>query len=101
MSEQELDKDLIGKPVPFDFLLPLSQALEARIDYNFNSLIQLSLLIEYLYDQLEAKGIEIKIDEEFDTFQQRRIKEIRSQFDETVSDIQKKTQEPEVDLKDD
>ena len=69
MSNQELNDELKGRPVPFDFLMPLSQALEARIDYNFNSLIQLSLLIEYLYSELEKKGLKVELDEQFDEFQ--------------------------------
>lgn len=99
-DEQQLNDELKGKPVPFDFLMPLSQALEARIDYNFNSLIQLSLLIEYLYSQLEEKGIKVELGEHFDSFQQERIAEIREQFNSTVSDIEK-TVEENIDLKDD
>lgn len=98
MSEQQLDDELKGKPVPFDFLIPLSQALEARIDYNFNSLIQLSLLIEYLYMQLEEKGIEVKLDEAFDEFQKQRIGEIREQFDQTVNAANENAED--LDLKD-
>lgn len=97
-DEQQLSDELKGKPVPFDFLIPLSQALEARIDYNFNSLIQLSLLIEYLYMQLEEKGLEVKLDEKFDAFQKERITEIRNQFNETVSTAN--STEENIDLKD-
>lgn len=100
MSNHELSEDLKGKPVPFDFLMPLSQALEARIDYNFNSLIQLSLLIEYLYTQLEQKGIKVELDEDFDKFQKERIEEIREQFNKTVSDFEE-IDEENIDLKDD
>ena len=100
MSNQELNDELKGKPVPFDFLMPLSQALEARIDYNFNSLIQLSLLIEYLYSELEKKGLKVELDEQFDEFQKGRIEEIREQFNKTVSDFEE-IDEENIDLKDD
>ena len=93
MSDEQLDPKVQEQPVPFGFLIPLSQALEARIDYNFNSMIQLSLLVEYLYQELEEKGMDIAMGDKFESFQEERIKEIKDQFE-----LQKAETEAELDL---
>ena len=45
MKDIELDEEVAKQNVPLGFLLSLTKALESRVDYNFNNLIQLSLLI--------------------------------------------------------
>ena len=110
MSEQnqiDLPDELKDKPVPFQFFINIADALEARIDYNFNSMIQVSLLVEYMYSQLEEKGIEIKLDEKFEEFQNSRLEEITKQFDkikESMKDPQAVAEEAfkqEVNMEDD
>lgn len=94
MSDQKeinLPDELKDKPVPFQFFINIADALESRIDYNFNSMIQVSLLVEYMYSQLEEKGIEIKLDEKFEEFQNSRLEEITQQFEK----IKKNMKDPE------
>jgi hypothetical protein len=76
-----LPEDMKEKPVPLQFLITVADALESRIDYNFNSVIQISMLVEFLYTKLGEKGIEIPLDEEFEAFQKTRFTEIQSEFD--------------------
>tara|TARA_B100001059_G_scaffold134263_1_gene134526 strand:+ start:31516 stop:31827 length:312 start_codon:yes stop_codon:yes gene_type:complete len=103
MSEEQLNPEVQEQPVPFGFLIPLTQALEARIDYNFNSMIQLSLLVEYLYSELEDKEIGIEMGEKFQAFQDERIVEIKKQFEmqkaETESQVE--VEDSQINLKDD
>ena len=103
MSEEQLNPEMQEQPVPFGFLIPLTQALEARIDYNFNSMIQLSLLVEYLYSELEDKDIGIEMGEKFQAFQDERIVEIKKQFEmqkaETESQVE--VEDSQINLKDD
>lgn len=103
MSDDQLNPEMQEQPVPFGFLIPLTQALEARIDYNFNSMIQLSLLVEYLYDQLEAKGIEIEMGDNFQKFQDERVAEIKKQFELQKAEVEAEAelQESDINLKDD
>ena len=103
MSDDQLDPKLQEQSVPFGFLIPLSQALEARIDYNFNSMIQLSLLVEYLYQELEEKDIQITMGDKFEAFQEERVAEIKKQFElqKTQMETDAELQESKVNLKDD
>jgi hypothetical protein len=103
MSDEQLNPEMQEQPVPFGFLIPLTQALEARIDYNFNSMIQLSLLVEYLYDQLEAKDIKIEMGDNFQKFQDERVAEIKKQFELQKAEVEAEAelQESDINLKDD
>ena len=80
-AAERLPEDIKDQPVPLNFLITVADALESRIDYNFNSVIQISMLVEFLYNKLQEKGMEIPLDEEFETFQNERLKEIQSEFD--------------------
>jgi len=102
MSNDELDPQVQEQPVPFGFLIPLSQALEARIDYNFNSMIQLSLLVEYLYQELENKDIVIEMGDKFQAFQDERVKEIKTQFElqKTEAEAEAELADAKIDLED-
>jgi hypothetical protein len=81
-EELSLPEEMKNKPVPFQFFISIADALEARIDYNFNSVIQISMLVEYLYKKLAERDIDIELDEEFAEFQETRFEEIKKQFEE-------------------
>ena len=105
---QLLPEEMKDKPVPLQFMLTVADALESRIDYNFNSLIQISMLVEYIHTKLNSQGIEIKLDEEFKAFQETRLQEIQQEFEkikQNVPDPQDVAQDlvnsQTVDLKDD
>ena len=70
-----------------DFVLTVAQTLESRIDYNFNSIMQISLLVEFLYQTLEEQGIEIPLDEKFEAFQKERVEEIQKKFQEVAASM--------------
>lgn len=99
-QQQKIDEEM-NKPASIKFLIDIAQAMETRIDYNFNSVIQVSLLVEFLYEALEKQGISIPLDETFEKFQADRLAEIKSKFDEAVSEatenIQKESQQQKVD----
>jgi hypothetical protein len=114
MSQQEklppaadsLPEDMKDKPVPLSFLITIADALESRIDYNFNSIIQVSMLVEYLYNKLADHNINIELDEDFKKFQESRLDEIRAEFSKMKENLDpdKAAQEflnTNVDLKDD
>lgn len=106
MSEEhkdlELDEETASQNVPLGFLLNLTKALESRVDYNFNNLIQLSLLIEFLYESLEKQGIQIPLDKNFEEFQEKRLKEIKEEFDKHIQEqVEDVKEDSEIDLKDD
>jgi hypothetical protein len=76
-----LPDEMKQQPVPLQFLITIADALESRIDYNFNSLIQISMLVEYMHIQLAEKGINIELDEDFKAFQEKRLSEIQQEFE--------------------
>jgi hypothetical protein len=86
-TTDNMPKEVADQPTPFGFTMNLAQALEARIDYNFNSIIQISMLVEYLYDKLEEKGISIELDEGFQKFQEERLADIKKQFEEVSASM--------------
>lgn len=70
---------------PMEEMLKIVQAHEMRIDYNFNAMLHLSMLLEYLYDALEK--LDIKIDmEPFEEYQAKKLKEIESSYEEIKND---------------
>ena len=93
-NDFEIPEDMKDKPVPFNFFVNVTSAIESRVDYNFNSIIQVSLLLEYLYDQLEEKDISIPLDEKFAKFAEARMEEIQQQFQASV---QEKTEQAKTD----
>lgn len=107
-TQQKIDEQM-NEPASIKFLIDVAQAMETRIDYNFNSVIQVSLLVEFLYEALEKQGITIPLDEEFQKFQQERLAEIKTKFDEAVSEAteslqkeaeQQKVEDSNIDLED-
>jgi hypothetical protein len=98
--QQKIDAQM-NEPASIKFLIDVAQAMETRIDYNFNSVIQVSLLVEFLYEALEKQGISIPLDEEFQKFQEQRLAEIRSKFDEAVAEATEELkQDPDINLED-
>tara|TARA_E500000331_G_C16855838_1_gene539810 strand:- start:248 stop:595 length:348 start_codon:yes stop_codon:yes gene_type:complete len=79
-AADSLPEDMKNEPVPLNFLITIADALESRIDYNFNSIIQISMLVEYLYSKLSDHGITIELEEDFKSFQENRLEEIQSEF---------------------
>lgn len=105
-ASELLPDEMKQKPVPLQFLITVADALEGRIDYNFNSIIQMSMLVEYMHLKLSEKGIDIPLDEDFQKFQESRLSEIQEEFEKIKSnmDPQKAAEqlvEGSVDLKDD
>jgi hypothetical protein len=87
-KQEQIDAQL-NEPASVKFLIDVAQAMESRIDYNFNSVVQVSLLVEFLYEALEKQGINIPLDEEFQKFQEERLNEIKTKFDETLKEASK------------
>jgi hypothetical protein len=98
-TQQKIDEQM-NEPASIKFLIDVAQAMETRIDYNFNSVIQVSLLVEFLYEALEKQGISIPLDEDFQKFQEERLAEIKTKFDEAVSEatenLQKEAEQQKV-----
>ena len=85
-----LPEEMKQQPVPLQFLITIADALESRIDYNFNSLIQISMLVEYIHMELTKKGINIELDENFKAFQEKRLSEIQQEFEKIKNNIDPK-----------
>ncbi len=84
MSEQQPENKL-------QELINVLRGHEMRIDYNFNAMLQISMLLEFLYESLAKNGMEIDMTG-FDEFQKTRIQEI----DETHK---KMSEDPEAKAK--
>lgn len=62
-------------------LLQILTALRQRTDIVNATLVQLGFLVEYLYDQLGAQGVEIDMDN-FPTWAQERQQELQKEMEE-------------------
>lgn len=86
-NQEKLDpkvQEQLQAPATVDFVINVAQTLESRVDYNFNSIMSVSMLVEFLYQTLEKQGIDIPLDEEFETFQAERLAEIQEKFKEAA-----------------
>lgn len=55
-------------------LVDIVRAQDTRIDYNFNTLIQTSIIVEYLLEKLQTLHPEGNWEEDFPAFQEERLK---------------------------
>ena len=62
---------------PIEELLKVAQTQDMRIDYNFNTILQTSILVEFLFLKLSELNPDLKMEELFNDFQQKRIAELK------------------------
>ena len=80
-------------------LLNMMSGLRIRIDAANAQLVQLGLLVEYLYENLEQKGIEIPM-ESFPEWAENRYKEIQAQAQEAMASTQEEVENIKQNLQD-
>lgn len=66
----------------FAELISVVKNQEYRIDYNFNTTLQMTLLVEFLYEKLVEKFPEMNLTEEFPEFQKKRVEELENIIEE-------------------
>jgi hypothetical protein len=83
-EEQNINTDLVK----------YLQSHEMRIDFNYHSIVQLTFLIEFLIEQLAAKGIEIDVSK-FDEYQKTQMQTVQESIEKAKEDpdFEKKTKE--------
>lgn len=57
-------------------LFQVVKGQDVRIDYNFNTLIQTSILVEFLFIKLSELNPDLKLEELFEEFQTQRLEEL-------------------------
>jgi hypothetical protein len=67
-------------------IIDLIQSLEMRVDHNFNTILQMTLLIEYAYKLLEKHNISVD-EEEFQQFQQERVDQLQAIAEKTAEEF--------------
>lgn len=72
-------------------LINIVRAQDARIDYNFNTLVQTTIVVEYLLEKLQQLNPDIPWEDEFAAFQEERLKEL-----DAIAQEAKKKMEEEV-----
>ena len=83
-----------------DNILALLQNQEERVNYNFNTILQMTILTEYMFSKLSQHMPELNIEQDFESFQQKRIEEFNKMTEEAIKsakDIASKTQEEILD----
>ena len=80
-------------------LINMMSGLRIRIDAANAQLVQLGLLVEYLYENLEQKGIEIPM-EGFPEWAENRYKEIQAQAQEAMQSTEADVEQIKKNLKD-
>lgn len=63
-------------------LLELVKNQETRIDYNFNTIIQMTILSEYIFSKLSDNFPDLKMHEDFEEFQKQRVDEFNNMLEE-------------------
>lgn len=67
-------------------IIDLVHSLEMRVDHNFNTILQMTLLVEYAYKLLEKHDILVD-EEEFQKFQQERIDQLQAIAEKTAQEV--------------
>lgn len=78
MSNQEKTPELVD----------IVRAQDTRIDYNFNTLIQTSIIVEYLLEKLQTLHPEGNWEEDFPAFQEDRLKALEKLAEEARKQIE-------------
>lgn len=79
------------------------EALKMRIDYNFNTIMQMSMILEYTHILLEEHNIVVD-DEKFAAFQKERIEQLQEvarvaqEEIENATSLSPDTQTPEEEI---
>jgi len=87
-------------------LFQVVKGQDVRIDYNFNTLIQTSILVEFLFIKLSELNPDLKLEELFEEFQTQRLEELNeivknaqeSSTDEDIANIVKEEILDKIDL---
>lgn len=87
-------------------LFQVVKGQDVRIDYNFNTLIQTSILVEFLFIKLSELNSDLKLEELFEEFQTQRLEELNeivknaqeSSTDEDIANIVKEEILDKIDL---
>jgi adenylate kinase family enzyme len=70
-------------------LFSLVQNQEERVNYNFNTVLQMTILVEYLFSKLKDRFPDLKLEEDFQAFQDKRIEEFNKMTEEAIESAQK------------
>ena len=74
-------------------ILPM---INNKVDYNFQTIIHLSILIEFLFTKLKEHDSELDLETGLEEFQKQKIEELQQATNEAV-DILK--EEEQIDIK--
>ena len=94
------------KEETFQELFQVVKGQDVRIDYNFNTLIQTSILVEFLFTKLSELNPDLNLEELFEAFQTQRLEELdeivkaaqESSVGEDISSIVKEEILDKIDL---
>ena len=94
------------KEETFQELFQVVKGQDVRIDYNFNTLIQTSILVEFLFTKLCELNPDLNLEGMFEEFQTQRLQELEeivkaaqdSSVGEDISNIVKEEILDKIDL---
>ena len=62
---------------------------ETRIDHNFSTMLNMTILVEFMFDKLKTHMPDLNLEEDFEAFQNERIEE----FNEIVKEAQNQAED--------
>jgi|13_taG_2_1085334.scaffolds.fasta_scaffold00160_11 hypothetical protein len=71
-----------------DNILSLLQNQEERVNYNFNTLLQMTILVEYMFSKLNESMPDLNLEKDFEPFQKKRIEEFNKMTEEAIQSAQ-------------
>ena len=58
-------------------LLNVVKNQDVRIDYNFNTALQMTIMLEFIFNKVSEQFPELKLEEDFPEFQKQRLTELQ------------------------
>ena len=80
-------------PEDYKDVLPM---INNKVDYNFQTIIHLSILIEFLFTKLKEYDSELDLETGLEEFQKQKIEELQEATNEAVQSLK---EEDQIDIK--
>ncbi len=79
----------MSEKLTIEQIFEIIQNQETRIDHNFSTMLNMTILVEFMFDKLKTHMPDLNLEEDFEAFQNERIEE----FNEIVKEAQSQAED--------
>ena len=79
----------MSEKLTIEQIFEIIQNQETRIDHNFSTMLNMTILVEFMFDKLKTHMPNLNLEEDFEAFQNERIEE----FNEIVKEAQSQAED--------